>query len=82
MILFFTFTFAVFFLEFLGETFTVVGLTGLDAVRGESRASYQNVFIYIAGANGARNEEMRQTRKSYMNQKLKLSLKLATILVS
>ncbi len=31
-----------------------------DAVRGDGEACDQNVCLYIAGANGAGNEEMRR----------------------
>ena len=38
----------------------------LDAVRDASEYCDQNVFIYIAEANGARNEEMRRLRMPYI----------------
>ena len=44
----------------------ILGLTRLNAVRGASEACDQAVDCYCAGANERSNEEMRQTRKSYV----------------
>ncbi len=65
MILFFTFTASVFFLEFLKKVIMSrqIELTQSDAVRGASEACDQNVFVYIAVANERSNEEMRRMRK-------------------
>jgi len=46
----------------------MVGLARLDAVRGASEDCDQNVCLYIAGANGACNKEMRRLCMSYMVQ--------------